>query len=61
DKEARRAAALRLNLRKRKAQTRARAETTGQPGTPTDGRAPLEEARPTDPVGNQPMGERKDP
>jgi hypothetical protein len=41
DKEARRAAALRANLRKRKAQQRARAE-----GAPEDGREALKEARP---------------
>jgi hypothetical protein len=40
DKEARRAAALRANLRKRKAQQRARAEE------PADGRETTKEARP---------------
>lgn len=50
EKEARRAAALRANLRKRKAQARARAEP------PADGREPLKEARP--PPTNT---ERKDP
>ncbi len=43
DKEARRAAALRANLRKRKAQQRARAE---MPGAAADGRDALKEARP---------------
>ncbi len=42
DKEARRAAALRANLRKRKAQQRARAEEA-----PPDGRETAKEARPT--------------
>lgn len=42
-KEARRAAALRANLRKRKAQQRARAEP---PEATADGREPLKEARP---------------
>lgn len=43
DKEARRAAALRANLRKRKAQQRARAEA---PEPPADGREAPKEARP---------------
>ena len=41
--EARRAAALRANLRKRKAQARARAEL---PATTPDGREPASEATP---------------
>lgn len=43
DKEARRAAALRANLRKRKAQQRARAEA---PAPSSDGREAPNEARP---------------
>ena len=47
DKEARRAAALRANLRKRKAQQRARAEAPdAHPGAAAHGRAGLNEARP---------------
>jgi len=54
DKEARRAAALRANLRKRKAQQRARAEEP-----PPDGREAPKEARPlVSPPGPDP--ERKD-
>jgi hypothetical protein len=47
DKEARRAAALRANLRKRKAQQRARAEAPEPEAEPAaDGREALKEARP---------------
>lgn len=49
DKEARRAAALRANLRKRKAQQRARAEEA-----PQDGREAPKEARPTPSTEPQP-------
>ena len=53
EKEARRAAALRANLRKRKAQTRARSE---QPTEAADGRETLNEARPP-----SSENQRKDP
>ena len=53
DRDAKLAAALRANLRKRKAQARARAEL---PAAPADGREPSMEARPT-----LPEDHRKDP
>lgn len=46
DREARLAAALRANLRRRKTQARARADGADQPPGPPDGRNPAEEARP---------------
>jgi hypothetical protein len=47
DREARLAAALRANLRKRKAQARGREDArANQPPGPADGRNPPEEARP---------------
>jgi len=61
EREARLAAALRANLRRRKAQARARAEAGaappapahGAPDTPTDGRAGGEAGNPT-PTGTEP-------
>jgi hypothetical protein len=62
DREARLAAALRANLRKRKAQARgrqdARAESADQPPGPADGRNPAEEARPAH---RKDPASRKDP
>lgn len=57
DRQARSAAALRANLRRRKAQARERAALAAeQPPTPADGREPTKEARPT-PI----VEDRKDP
>ncbi|WP_424812760.1 hypothetical protein [Roseococcus sp. YIM B11640] len=59
DREARLAAALRANLRRRKAQARGRedARAAEQPGGPSDGRPAPEEARPASP---EDAGNRKD-
>jgi len=58
DREAKLAAALRANLRRRKAQARARAALDAdQPLDPADGREPPLEARP----GRSPEDDRKDP
>lgn len=49
DREARLAAALRANLRRRKAQARGRQEARAEPPAVPDGRRPAEEARPASP------------
>lgn len=60
DREARLAAALRANLRRRKAQARGRQDArAAEPDKAPDGRAPPEEARPAHP-GDTPLS-RKDP
>jgi hypothetical protein len=57
DREARLAAALRANLRRRKAQARARAE--GQPPAPEDGRDSAGPAISANPEGRPPGDEPK--